>query len=113
MNESMNSNDLRAVLSRNIKLYRSNHGWSQADLAERSNISITFLSNIERGLKWPYPGTIVKIANALGIEEFELFRHNKNIIDDTAILMDRLLKDIAVSVNKSIETTYRQYCKNR
>ena len=105
----MDGKDLREILSHNIKLYRGNHGWSQADLAEKSNISINFLSHIERGLKWPYPDTLVRIARALEIEEFELFQRKKPLIDDTAILLERLIKDITISVNDSIGKTYRQY----
>ncbi|MDR2717293.1 MAG: helix-turn-helix domain-containing protein [Treponema sp.] len=105
----MNGKDLRAVLSNNIKLYRCNHGWSQADLAEKAEISITFLSSIERCVKWPYPDTLVKIAKALKIEEFELFRLNKAVTDDTSTLIERLVGDIALSVKDSIEKTYRRY----
>ena len=105
----MNGNELRALLSYNIKLHRGYHGWSQADLAERANISINFLSSIERCTKWPYPETIVKIAKALKIEEYELFRHNKTIIDDTTTLIDRLVGDISLSVKESIEKTYHRY----
>ena len=105
--------DLRAILSYNIKVFRGNHGWSQADLAEKSNISINFLSHIERGLKWPYPDTLVKLAKALEIEEYELFRRETPLIDDTSILIDRLVKDITESVNKSIEKTYRQYHRKK
>jgi len=105
----MEGKDLRAILSSNIKLYRGHHGLSQADLAEEADISINFLSNIERGIKWPYPDTLVRIAKALKIEEFELFRKNKTIIDDTGTLIERLVMDISASVTKSIEKTYRQY----
>jgi len=105
----MNGKDLRAVLSQNIRLYRRHHGWSQADLAETADISITFLSNIERGIKWPYPDTLIKIAQALKVEVFELFRQDKGIIDDTVTLMDRLVSDISASVSNSITKTYRQY----
>jgi transcriptional regulator with XRE-family HTH domain len=105
----MNGKELRNILSNNIKLYRRNHGWSQADLAEKADISITFLSSIERCVKWPYPDTLVRIAKALKIEEFELFRRNNAIIDDTSVLIDRLVTDISVSVKDSIEKTYRRY----
>ena len=105
----MSGKELREILSNNIKYFRGNHGWSQADLAEKANISITFLSNIERGTKWPYPDTLVKIAKALKIEEFELFRKNDTVYNDTAIHIDRLITDISLSVSKSIEKTYRQY----
>ena len=105
----MNGEDLRNILSNNIKLYRRHHGWSQADLAEKADISITFLSSIERGVKWPYPDTLIKLAKALKIEEFELFRRNNALIDDTSVLIDRLVTDISVSVKDSIEKTYRRY----
>ena len=106
----MEDQELKDVLGKNIKFFRSLRHLSQADLAEKSNISINFLSHIERGLKWPYPETLVKIARALEIEEFELFQRKKPLIDDTTVLMDRLVKDIAMSVNNSIEKTYKQYC---
>ena len=106
----MNGKDLRAILSHNIKRYRDNHGWSQADLAEKADISITFLSNIERGKKWPYPDTLVKIAKALRVEEFELFRRENAISNDTTTFIDRLVADISESVDISIKKTYRQYC---
>jgi transcriptional regulator with XRE-family HTH domain len=105
----MDGKNLRTILSENIKLFRGNHGWSQADLAEKADISINFLSGIERCAKWPYPETLVKIAKALKIEEYELFRQNKAIIDDTSILIDRLVGDITLSVKESIEKTYRRY----
>jgi len=107
----MEGKDLRLILSNNIKQYRRNHGWSQADLAEKSDISINFLSSIERCVKWPYPETLIKIANALKIEEFELFRHSNAINDDTSTLIDRLVADITTSVKNSIEKTYRRYQK--
>jgi len=105
----MEGKDLRTILSSNLKLFRRNHGWSQADLAEKADISITFLSSIERCTKWPYPDTLVKLAKALKIEEFELFRHNETVPNDTAILMDRLVVDISESVKESIEKVYRRY----
>jgi len=105
----MNGNELRALLSYNIKLHRGYHGWSQADLAEKANISINFLSSIERGVKWPHPDTLVKIAKALRIEGSELFYKKEPMIDDTVALIDRLVKDIKISVDESIDKTYQNY----
>jgi len=109
----MEGKDLRAILSGNIRLYRNHHGLSQADLAEKADISIPFLSSIERGIKWPYPDTLVRIAKALKVEEFELFRKNKMPIDDTAAFIDRLVSDIKESVTESIENTYHRYRNKR
>jgi transcriptional regulator with XRE-family HTH domain len=106
----MAGKDLRELLSRNIKLYRNHHSWSQAVLAEKADISIAFLSNIERGLKWPYPDTLSNIAEALEIEVFELFKRENEESDETAeLLIDRLVRDISASVNNSIAKTHRRY----
>ena len=51
----------------------------------------------------------MKIAKALKIEEFELFRQNKTITDDTSLLINRLVEDISISVQESIEKTHRRY----
>jgi len=51
----------------------------------------------------------VKIAKALKIEEFELFRNYNAINNDTSTLIDRLVTDISVSVKDSIEKTYYRY----
>jgi transcriptional regulator with XRE-family HTH domain len=107
----MIGNELRAVLSQNIKNYRTYRSFSQADLAERAGISITFLSNIERGNKWPYPETLTSIAQALGIEVYELFKPDSAIDDTAKVKINSLVNDISASVQESIKKTYLQYLK--
>ena len=114
----MKGKELRTIFGENVKLYRNRRNWSQADLAENANISINFLGDIERGKKWPHPDTLTKIAYALEINVFELFlEENIDINPETKILMNRFVKDIslsiskslALSVNQSIEHTRKQY----
>ena len=47
---------------------------SQAVLAEKAGISIPFLSDIERGNKWPYMDTLINIANVLEVDVYELLK---------------------------------------
>ena len=61
----MTGSDIRKLLSQNIKYFREVRRLSQADLAYEANISIPFLSDIERGNKWPHPDTLASIATAL------------------------------------------------
>jgi len=70
----MDGTEIRKTLARNIKSFREHRLWSQADLAENSDISIPFLSEIERGNKWPFPDTLGRIAKALNVQVRELFR---------------------------------------
>jgi transcriptional regulator with XRE-family HTH domain len=54
--------DLRLALS-----------YTQEDLAERANISVSFLSMIERAQRLPHIDTLASIATALGISLSQLF----------------------------------------
>jgi transcriptional regulator with XRE-family HTH domain len=70
----MDGTEVRAALARNIKAFRGRRNWSQADLAEKSGLSIVYLSDIERGNKWPYLDSLVKIAGAFKVEVYELLK---------------------------------------
>ncbi|GHV39541.1 hypothetical protein AGMMS49546_11780 [Spirochaetia bacterium] len=107
----MEGRDLREALGKNIKLFRFHRNLSQANLAEKAEISITFLSDLERGNKWPYPDTLTSLANALDIEVFELFRPEE-APDATKALMSRFSEDISRILNQSLDTVYKKYKVN-
>ena len=46
----MDGQEIKTALGKNIKLIRNQRQYSQELLAEKADISITFLSNIERDL---------------------------------------------------------------
>jgi len=95
--------DLRKILSKNLKLLRDQRSLSQMELAEKANISIPFLSNIERSNKWPYPDTLVKLACALDVEVYMLFLENPpELPDNTQAALAKFKKDITVALHKTI-----------
>ena len=100
--------ELKSILSKNIKFFRLRRQFSQSDLAEKANISITFLSNIERGNNYPQAGTLCNIANALGVEVWELFK-GEVVSDEQKTTIDRISEDFTKHVNLALETVYRQY----
>lgn len=57
----------------NLKLKRSEKGLSQLELARLTGIAPSHISNLERGIQWPYPGWKKRIAEALCTTEEELF----------------------------------------
>jgi transcriptional regulator with XRE-family HTH domain len=70
---------------------------SQGDLAEKANISVTFLSLLENGKRFPSMRTFKKIALCLGIESTKLLL--KAALDDT----DEDFKMLRI-LNDAIET---------
>ena len=104
----MEEKKLKGILGKNIKFFRLRRQFSQADLAEKANISITFLSNIERGNNYPQAGTLCNIVNALGIEVWELFKDEENF-DIQNALVDRISHDFTEQVNLALETVHKKY----
>lgn len=70
----MDEQELRGILSSNIKRCRTQNNMSQMALAEKLDISTNFLSDIERCKAWVSPLTLVKIASTLNIEPYQLFK---------------------------------------
>ena len=65
--------DIVPRLGRLIKLYREKTGQNQSDIAVKAGISISMLSQIERGVVSPSIDTLVMVCEALGMNPSELF----------------------------------------
>ena len=54
-------------LGRRIRKQRTQHGWTQEALAERVNVSTSFVGHVERGTRKASLETLVAMANALDV----------------------------------------------
>ncbi|MDR1452355.1 MAG: helix-turn-helix domain-containing protein [Candidatus Margulisbacteria bacterium] len=95
----MKKQDLLKILGANIKRHRLRLNWSQALLAEKVNISITFLSSIERGAKWLSPATVVKLADTFHIHSYELFKPENIFPDACQDVLSQYAEDIHSAVS--------------
>jgi transcriptional regulator with XRE-family HTH domain len=104
----MDGQAIKATLGKNIKFLRFRKKYSQADLAEKADISIIFLSNIERGVKFPKPEVMSRIATALEVEVFELFKADL-IPEDNKEIMNRLSEDIHRNISMAVDEVFKRY----
>ncbi|MCL2601279.1 MAG: helix-turn-helix domain-containing protein [Treponema sp.] len=110
----MGGQEVKTAFGKNIKFLRSQRQFSQAELAERADISITFLSNIERGLKFPKPEILYQIATGLEVEIYELFIANhvpKVALKSNKELINCISRDMSEKVSKTIESVFKKYLK--
>jgi transcriptional regulator with XRE-family HTH domain len=63
-----------ATVGRKIQKFRSLQSMTQQELAERSGLSVPFVSQIETGNRKASLDTYQKLAAGFGIELWELFR---------------------------------------
>jgi len=116
----MGGQEVKASLGKNIKNLRSCRQYSQAVLAEKADISITYLSKIERGLKFPKPDILSKLADGLGVELYELFKvdHVPNAAptlfvttENNKKLINRLSKEMTQKVTRTMDEVFKRYLK--
>ena len=98
----MTEQELQSIFGSNIKQYRYNRNLSQADLAEKLDISVNFLCNIENGNRWVSPKTLVKFAAVLNIEPYELFKPAEALPSDVPVILNRCLDEAVVAVTKTL-----------
>ena len=101
----MDGKGVRATLARNIKEFRGRRNWSQADLAEKAGLSIVYLSDIERGNKWPYLDTMLKLADALNVEIYELLKPEDTLPPTITAILTKYTEETAAILTKSLEVT--------
>jgi len=101
---------IRGILARNIKSFREHRKWSQADLAEYSDISIPFLSEIERGNKWPYPDTLAKIAKAFDVKIHELFWEKTSPSEEQGFTA-MVVKEMLAAQKKAADIVSKRYLR--
>ena len=96
----MTERELLKIFSQNIRLYRTRFKWSQAELAEKINISINFLSDIENGKKWASPITMIKFANAFNVEAYELLKPLDVLPEDYSHIVEKFAEDVHFAIDQ-------------
>jgi transcriptional regulator with XRE-family HTH domain len=104
----MNTQEIKDLFGRNIKYYRFHKQLSQSALAEKADISVTFLSNIERGKMFPKVETLSRLTESLDVDVHELFR-NDLIPNDQREMMNRLTEDVKGTVIAALDGVFKQY----
>jgi len=104
----MQEQELKEKVGKNIKFYRFRRQLSQADLAEKAQISITSLSDIERGNNFPQAKTLCNLAKVLDVEVWSLFR-GEGTTDDQNSVLEHFSEDFSKHINIAIDTVCKQY----
>ena len=105
----MTENQLRDIVRTNIKRFRNYRKWTQAELAEKLDISINFLSDIENGKRWISPASMVKFASILNIEPYELFKPADAPLPSISVLFSKYNDEVLQAVSASLKQMYDYY----
>ena len=87
--------ELKIILGQNIRTRRESRDWTQEKLAEKVDVSKNTISDIEEGKKFARAGTLVKLAESLETDVYELLKPD-NVMPDNAA-------DIAVKYGEQLK----------
>ncbi len=92
---NVNSDNLRFIMGFKLKQFRMENGLSLKELAEKTNLSISYLSEIEKGKKYPKPEKILQLAGALGVtfDELVSLQVNKELDPLPVIFSSPVIKE--------------------
>lgn len=99
---------LRTVFIENLKFYRKNSGLNQQQLAEKCDIATNYLSEIERGQKFPSIEMIERLCDALHIPAYALFMDEKTIIDSNPVVKMHIRK-FSEKLMSEISRVFNEY----
>lgn len=105
----MTETEIRENLARNIKTFRTIQNISQAELAERAEISIPFLSQIECANKFPSPAILARLSDALSVTASDLFKGKESVRSQDFTFTIDAIRAILNGQTKSFETFCEQY----
>lgn len=101
--------ELKTVLAENIKRYRKGK-FTQETLAEAAGVSSQNINDIEGKRRWPREGTLIKIAEVLNVDVYQLFvpeNQTPVIIDETPEnekIRKEMNRQLVESLRKSINS---------
>ena len=100
----MNIKELKAVYTANLRTLRTQKKLSQAEISEKVHITEKFYSDLETGRKWGSFETIVDMANAFGVEPYELFLPAGSVISHNERRTKELMKRLRANFSELVDT---------
>ena len=105
----MNAEQLQELFSSNLKEIRIRANLSQMKLAEKADLSVGYICDLESGRRWGTPETFSKLARALDVNPFELLLPKDLELSASDISFRR---NFASDVNKALQKNLRSALDN-
>ena len=103
---------LQDIFVKNLKKHRRKSGFTQAQLAEKVNVSTHHIGMIELSRNYPTLELVERIANALGIEIYELFIDPLSPNTELERLRQEIKGDTRQLLDEFLEKVVKEQCKD-
>lgn len=108
----MNTTDHRFDIGKKVRRERLRHGLTQEELAEKAEMSASFIGQVERGVKAVSIDTLERLSRVFGLKSADFLRENNALEprrDEPSLehKMAGLLKGYSLSEQKVVYQTLK------
>jgi transcriptional regulator with XRE-family HTH domain len=103
----LKAGDIHITVGKNVREWRKKMSLSQETLAERADLSVSYISKMERGIISPSIGTLYEIARVLNVPAFMLLAEKEDETTDVCeiqSLLTRMSKKRIRLIRKIVKT---------
>ena len=105
--------NIRETFARNLRENRRKSGLTQAQLAEKAEVSTHYIALIELARNIPKVDTIERLANALNVEIYELFIVPLSPAMEMKKLQESIITELKDIVKESVDEAFEQERKRK
>ncbi|MDR2702234.1 MAG: helix-turn-helix domain-containing protein [Spirochaetaceae bacterium] len=105
--------NIRETFARNLRENRRKCGLTQAQLAEKAEVSTHYIALIELARNIPKVDTIERLANALNVEIYELFIVPLSPAMEIKKLQESVIAKLKDIVKESVDEAFEQERKRQ
>jgi len=105
--------NIRETFARNLRENRRKSGLTQAQLAEKAEVSTHYVALIELARNIPKVETIERLAKALNVETYELFIVPLSPAMEMKKIKESIIADLKDIVKESVDEAFEQERKRQ
>jgi len=105
--------NIREIFARNLRENRRKSGLTQAQLAEKAEVSTHYIALIELARNIPKVQTIERLANALNVEIYELLIAPLSPAMEMKKLQESIIAELRDIVKESVDEAFEQERKRQ
>ena len=103
--------DLQDIFISNLKLIRKSKNITQEKLAEMCNTDTAYIGQIETKKRFPRINFIEKIAEALEVDAYLLFKNKSEESSEQKQRIDELKSELFNLLDDDVESFLRKHCE--
>ena len=109
----LQAQDFQNLLAKNIRAARERLGISQMKLAERAELSVSFMNDVERARRWVGAKALARLGDVLHLRPNQFFLDDWDSSTDTHAMLSEMQRELREAVGSDIERVVMRYASQR